>query len=220
MTQPGNNGSNSSARVKALFEESSITRKFERGAMMMRFDSEEPAVFLLLQGTAALQVSDQNHSNELNVTHLVPGDVFGSIETEANSQINMYVVAKTACTAYVMTPRELSRACTKEPLGMFAIFKELSRTSLRSVRKVGQFAFFDVRGRVSSALVELCGLPDAESHPDGYLLKNSRVEIASMVGCTREMVGKVMKELSDAGLITIQGRQTLVHTTASTAMPA
>lgn len=211
MTQPGYKGSQSSARIKSLFEESGITRKFERGSIMMRYDSEEPTVMLLMKGTASFQVSDQSQANELNVTHLVPGDVFGSIETEASNQIEMYVVAKTQCTAYVMTAEQLSVAGAQDPVAMFAICRELSRTSLRSVRKVGHFAFFDVRGRVSSALVELCGLPDAESHPDGYLLKSTRVEIASMVGCTREMVGKVMKELSDDGLISIHGRQTLVH---------
>jgi len=41
------------------------------------------------------------------------------------------------------------------------------------------------------------------------------MEIATMVGCTREMVGRVLKELSVAGLISIHGRKTLVHVAAS-----
>jgi len=79
------------------------------------------------------------------------------------------------------------------------------------VDKVAQFAFYSARGRISNALVELCELPDAMTHPSGFLLKNSRVEIAKLVGCTREMVGRVMKDLNDEGLITIVGRATIVH---------
>ncbi len=199
------------AGADTLFAGSGKGRKFARGSTLMRFDSEEPCVFLLTEGTAALQVTDQSQVSELNIAHLIPGDVFGSIEPGEDNKIEMYVLAKSDCFAYVLTAKELLQACASQPLAMFAICRELSRTSVRSLRKVGQFAFYDVRGRVSSALVELCGLPGAISHPEGYVLKNTRVEIASMVGCTREMVGKVMKELSEEGLISIRGRQTLVH---------
>lgn len=199
------------AGVDSLFAASGKRRKFSRGSTLMRFDCEVPCVFLLTEGTAALQVTDHSQVSELNIAHLIPGDVFGNIEPEQANKIEMYVVAKTDCFAYVMTAQDLLHACVSHPLAMFAICRELSRTSVRSLRKVGQFAFFDVRGRVSSALIELCGLPGAVSHPQGYVLKNTRVEIASMVGCTREMVGKVMKELSEEGLISIRGRQTLVH---------
>ncbi|WP_268963072.1 helix-turn-helix domain-containing protein [Pseudomonas arcuscaelestis] len=211
MTHPGHSGSLQRARVEAHFEESGNLRKYERGTTMLRFESKEPSVFLLLQGTAALHVADQSRSNELNVTHLVPGDVFGSIEAEPSNQIQMHVLAKTECIAYVLTAKKLLAVCAADPLGMFGICSELTQTSLRALRKVGQFAFFDVRGRVSSALVELCGLPEAKAHPEGYMLNTTRVEIATMVGCTREMVGKVMRDLSEAGLISIHGRQTLVH---------
>ncbi|QHF00562.1 cyclic nucleotide-binding domain-containing protein (plasmid) [Pseudomonas cannabina pv. alisalensis] len=199
------------AGADTLFAKSGKKRKFARGSTLMRFDCEEPSVFLLTEGTAALQVTHYSQVSELNIAHLIPGDVFGNIEPGEGNKIEMYVVAKTDCFAYVITAEELRQACASQPLALFAICRELSRTSVRSLRKVGQFAFYDVRGRVSSALVELCGLPCAISHPEGYLLKNTRVEIASMVGCTREMVGKVMKELSEEGLISIRGRQTLVH---------
>jgi CRP/FNR family cyclic AMP-dependent transcriptional regulator len=197
--------------VDSLFAASGKRRKFARGSTLMRFDSEEPFVFLLTEGTAALQVTDHSQVGELNIAHLIPGDVFGNIEPEEGNKIEMYVFAKSECLAYVLTAKELLQACASQPMAMFAVCRELSRTSLRALRKVGQFAFYDVRGRVCSALVELCGLPGATSHPEGYVLKNTRVEIASMVGCTREMVGKVMKELSEEGLISIRGRQTLVH---------
>ncbi|SBW84182.1 cyclic AMP phosphodiesterase [Pseudomonas veronii 1YdBTEX2] len=199
------------AGAETLFAASGKKRKFARGSTLMRFDCEEPCVILLTEGTAALQVTDHSQVSELNIAHLIPGDVFGNIELEEGNKIEMYVLAKSDCFAYVLTAKELLRVCASQPLAMFAICRELSRTSVRSLRKVGQFAFYDVRGRVSSALVELCGLPGAISHPEGYVLKNTRVEIASMVGCTREMVGKVMKELSEEGLISIRGRKTLVH---------
>ncbi|EKT4529636.1 helix-turn-helix domain-containing protein [Pseudomonas asiatica] len=215
MTHPGHSDSLPGARIEAYFEKSGTLRKYERGTAMLRYESPEPKIFLLQSGTAALHVADPSQSNDLNVIHLVPGDVFGTTESEANNRIQMYVLAKTECVAYVMTASEFLAGCSSDPTGMFAICNELTQTSLRALRKVGQFAFFDVRGRVSSALVELCTLPEAKSHPKGFLLNTTRVEIASMVGCTREMVGKVLQNLQDEGLISLKGRQTLVHAGAS-----
>lgn len=213
MTHGDTSEASAKDRVMAIFEQSGIASTYERGESVMRFSSEEPSLFLLSSGTAALQVVDQDQANELNVTHLAPGDVFGSISQDrsANNQIDMYVLAKTQCVVIRLTAQQLAEKCANDPAGIFAVYGEHSRTSLRSLRKVGQLAFFDVRGRVSSALVELCGLPGATTHPDGYMLTNTRVEIAAMVGCTREMVGRVLKQLSGAGLISIHGRKTLVH---------
>ena len=73
---------------------------------------------------------------------------------------------------------------------------------LRSTtRKVGDLAFLDVTGRVARTLLDLCKEPDAMTHPDGMQIKITRQEIGRIVGCSREMVGRVLKTLEDQGLV-------------------
>ena len=48
--------------------------------------------------------------------------------------------------------------------------------------------------------MDLCREPDAMTHPDGMQIKVSRQELSRLVGCSREMAGRVLKVLEDQGL--------------------
>ena len=75
-----------------------------------------------------------------------------------------------------------------------------------TTRKVGDLAFLDVTGRVARTLLDLCKQPDAMTHPDGMQIKITRQEIGRIVGCSREMVGRVLKIAGGAGSGERQGQ--------------
>jgi CRP/FNR family cyclic AMP-dependent transcriptional regulator len=89
------------------------------------------------------------------------------------------------------------------------IFDRLKKTSF----KVRDLIFLDVKGRIAHCLLELCKEPDAMTHPDGMQIKSTRQEIAKMVGCSREMAGRVLKELEDDKLISAHGKTIVVYGT-------
>jgi CRP/FNR family cyclic AMP-dependent transcriptional regulator len=82
-----------------------------------------------------------------------------------------------------------------------------------TTRKVGDLAFFDVTGRVARCLLELCKQPDAMTHPDGMQIKITRQEIGRIVGCSREMVGRVLKDLEERSLVHVKGKTMVVYGT-------
>jgi CRP/FNR family cyclic AMP-dependent transcriptional regulator len=82
-----------------------------------------------------------------------------------------------------------------------------------TTRKVGDLAFFDVTGRVARCLLELCKQPDAMTHPDGMQIKVTRQEIGRIVGCSREMVGRVLKDLEERNLVDVKGKTMVVFGT-------
>jgi CRP/FNR family cyclic AMP-dependent transcriptional regulator len=87
-------------------------------------------------------------------------------------------------------------------------------TRLRNTsRKVSDLAFLDVTGRVARTLLDLCKQPDAMTHPDGMQIKITRQEIGRIVGCSREMVGRVLKSLEEQGLISAKGKTMVVYGT-------
>ncbi len=51
------------------------------------------------------------------------------------------------------------------------------------------------------------------THPDGMQLRVTRQEIVRIVGCSREMVGRVLKSLEEQGLITASGKTIVVFGT-------
>lgn len=57
------------------------------------------------------------------------------------------------------------------------------------------------------------GRLSAMTHPDGMQLRVTRQEIGRIVGCSREMVGRVLKSLEEQGLITASGKTIVVFGT-------
>jgi len=93
---------------------------------------------------------------------------------------------------------------------LFAVGKQLSDRLMSTSRKVSHLAFFDVTGRVASTLLDLCKQPDAMTHPDGMQIRITRQEIGRIVGCSREMVGRVLKNLEAQGLIRVKGKTMVI----------
>jgi CRP/FNR family transcriptional regulator, cyclic AMP receptor protein len=66
----------------------------------------------------------------------------------------------------------------------------------------------DVYGRVANTLLELAVMTD------GKLVvgeKLSQQEIANMVGASREMVNRILKDLSERGYITVEQKTITIH---------
>ncbi len=99
------------------------------------------------------------------------------------------------------------------PEVLFSIGSQIANRLKRTTRKVGDLAFMDVTGRVAGCLLELCKQPDAMTHPDGMQIKITRQEIGRIVGCSREMVGRALKELEEQGLIEVHGKTMVIYGT-------
>ncbi len=93
---------------------------------------------------------------------------------------------------------------------LYAVGRQLSERLMSTSRKVSHLAFFDVTGRVASTLLDLCKQPDAMTHPDGMQIRITRQEIGRIVGCSREMVGRVLKNLEAQGLIRVKGKTMVI----------
>ena len=213
VSLPGPN--HDKAKLLGLFKAAGTIQAFEAGSLVSRFDDEDSRILLILTGTLTVHVVDQVDDSELTISHLVPMDLFGLFEQPVEAGLNaidLFARAKTNCTVVEVRKSDLLAIGASYPDALMTVCTELSRMLLDIIKKVGQFAFYGVRGRVSSALMDLCALPEASSHPHGVVLINTRTEIASMAGCTREMVGRILKELSVEGVITARGRQIIVHT--------
>jgi CRP/FNR family cyclic AMP-dependent transcriptional regulator len=65
-------------------------------------------------------------------------------------------------------------------------------------------------GRIHRSLIQLTLLPEAMTHPDGMQIRVTRQELGKLVGCSREMAGRVLKMLEGDGYITVAGKTIVV----------
>lgn len=171
----------------------------------------------IIEGSANVQAENEQ-GDEIILAHLNTGDFFGEaglfdLDLDEEGKRTAWVIARSACTIAEISYQKFKHIVADDPTVMFLltgqIFERLKRTS----QKVRDLIFLDVKGRIAHCLLELCEEPDAMTHPDGMQIKITRQDIAKMVGCSREMAGRVLKELEDDNLISAHGKTIVVFGT-------
>lgn len=167
-------------------------------------------LYYVVAGTVTVLIEGDD-GREMIVAYLNEGDFFGEMGLFGAADRSACVKARTECTIAEISYsrfRELSQA---HPEYLYAIAGQMAQRLRATTRKMGDLAFLDVTGRVAHTLLDLCKQPDAMTHPDGMQIKITRQEIGRIVGCSREMVGRVLKNLEDEGLIGVSGKTMVVY---------
>lgn len=181
---------------------------------------QDPAHTLLYVTEGQLTVLlEDDDGKEIILAYLNKGDFIGEMGMFiAQPKRSVMIRTRTRCELAEITYKKLEQlldtemqAVSKEFL--YAIGEQLSTRLLYTSRKVSHLAFLDVTGRVASTLIDLTKEPDAMTHPDGMQIRITRQEIGRIVGCSREMVGRVLKSLESEGLISVKGKTMVIFGT-------
>lgn len=167
-------------------------------------------LFYLVNGSVTVLFEDEK-GNEIVLAYLNAGEFFGEIGLFIeNVNRTALVRARTQCEIAQISYDKLKSLETIFPDLVLRIATQLAIRLQRTSQKVSDLAFLDVSGRVARALLDLCKEPDAMTHPDGMQIRVTRQELARIVGCSREMVGRVIKSLEEQHLITASGKTIVV----------
>lgn len=170
-------------------------------------------LYYIIEGSVTVLVEDDK-GHEIVLTYLNPGDFFGEIGLfDDEHKRSAFVRARTKCEIALISYDRLVSLQDIFPELLFNIASQLAIRLRRTSRKVSDLAFTDVKGRVARTLLDLCKEPDAMTHPDGMLIRITRQELGRIVGCSREMVGRVLKDLEEDHLISVSGKSIVVFGT-------
>ena len=169
-------------------------------------------LYYIIKGSVTVLIEDDD-GREMIVAYLNPGDFFGEMGLFGHEDRSAWIRAKTECEVGEISYAKFLEFSQSNPDVLFALGKQIANRLRDTTRKVGDLAFLDVTGRVARTLLELCNEPDAMTHPDGMQIKITRQEIGRIVGCSREMVGRVLKTLEDQGLVSVSGKTMVVYGT-------
>ncbi len=164
------------------------------------------SLYYILEGTLTVSVTDSN-GREMILAYLSEGEFFGELGVyeEGEQHRSASVKTRTDCVIGQMDYKRFHELAKIYPSLMKALDSQVAARLRSTTKKVLDLAFLDVTGRVASCLLDLCKLPEAIQVEDGVQLKISRQEIARIVGCSREMAGRILKDMQDMGLIYAQG---------------
>ena len=175
-----------------------IKRRFKRGEALVEQGQKSDALFILLTGRARVMTSD-SRGREVILATLAQGDYLGEMSIIDNEPHSATVRAEVATDVLMLGRAEFARCLTENASMSLVVMRGLVKRLRHADRKIESLALLDVYGRVAHALLDFA-VADAQ----GQLLvkdKISRQDLAKMVGASREMVSRVMKDLEERGFI-------------------
>jgi len=194
------------------------TKQYDKRVDFIHAGEPAETLYYLVEGSVAALIEDDDH-RELTLAHINAGEFIGEMGLFLPQKTRSVIVrTRTKCRVAEVSYRRLEQAFERElrehalPI-LYAIGRQLSSRLQRTSRKVGDLAFVDVTGRIAGALLDLCKQPDAMTHPDGMQIRITRQDLGRMVGCSREMAGRVLKALEGQEQISVAGKTIVVYGT-------
>jgi CRP/FNR family cyclic AMP-dependent transcriptional regulator len=188
-------------------------RRYPSKSTIIYAGDNSDSLYYIVKGSVTVLIED-DEGREMIVAYLNDGDFFGEMGLFCpDDSRSAWVRAKTECEVAEISYAKFREVSATQPLMLFELSSQIARRLRDTTRKVGDLAFLDVTGRVARTLLDLCKEPDAMTHPDGMQIKITRQEIGRIVGCSREMVGRVLKTLEDQGLVSVKGKTMVVFGT-------
>jgi len=192
------------------------SKQYPAKSIIVRPGDNPDTLYYLREGSVSISLENEE-GEELIIAYLNQGDFLGEIGLFADTdERSVTIRARSDCRTEEISHQQvkaLSKTQLKDcyPALLEMLSQQLANRLLATTRKASELAFSDVTGRVASALKELAEQPDAMKHPEGKQIKATRQELSRMVGCSREMAGRVLRVLQDQGIVWARGKTMIIY---------
>lgn len=181
-------------------------RHFPRGTTVIRAGEETDALYIILSGRAKVLIPDGD-GNEIILAVIGPSEFFGEMGLLDDQPRSASVEALEPC-EMLRIARAGFLDCLKDNFdAALVIIRNLVKRLREADRKIESLALVDVYGRVARMLMDLAKPIDGQ-----WIIEKAppKQEIARMIGASREMVSRVVKDLHVKGVIRADKRRIIV----------
>src|SRR5258708_7764492 len=177
-------------------------KNYPKNAVVLPEGEMGDSLYMIQAGKVKVFIGDEE-GREIILKILSPGAFFGEMSMIDKQPRSASVTTIESSTFLVLAHTAFERCVEQVPRIGSLVMQCLAQRVREADRKIGTLALMDVYGRVASTLLEL------SVHKDGKLMvgeKLSQQDLANMVGASREMVNRILKDLSDRGFISIESK--------------
>ena len=192
------------AELRALAERT-VTRSYPKQAIIVNEGDESDSLYLILGGRVKVYLADE-HGKELILAIKGPGQYFGEMVLDEQPRSASVMTIEPA--QFAILSRGDFRAFLVTHAGVaLQLIQNLIRMARGLNQNVRSLAMLDVYGRVARILLELAVERDGKLQiPD----KLTQKDIAARVGASREMINRILRDLTAGGYVSVQdGRITI-----------
>lgn len=177
--------------------QSAVMRRFPRGQAVVHAGDRTDYVYFVLTGSLKVVVSDEN-GREVILSILGQGELFGEMGIFGEHPRSASVVSVMPSDLIMVSKNDFRHLMHDNFDVAWRMMCNLADRLRNADRKIESLALMDVYGRVARLLIEMSEEVNGQSL---VVSKITKQDIAKMIGASREMVSRVMKDLSLQGLI-------------------
>lgn len=189
-----------------------ITKTFSKNTIIINEGDESDSLYVILSGTVKIFLSDEE-GKEIILNTQGPNEYFGELALIDDAPRSASVMTLDDCKVSIILKRDFEEYISKNPEICFRLIRGLTKRLRRLTDNVKSLALMDVYGRVARTLIELSEDLDGKKIVQQKLTQR---DIANMVGASREMVSRILRDLSTGGYITVEKK----HITINERLPA
>ncbi len=196
-----------SAEALAEVEQHGAVKSFRKNAIVINQDDETYSLYVILSGSVKVFISGED-GREAVLNHQSAGDYFGDLAL-IDKQPRVASVMTTEPSRFMIISREAFMSClSRNPEIAINLIKPMTSRMRMLAQNVSSLALLDVYGRVARTLLQ-----QAIKQEDGEMVtdKITQQEIADLVGASRAMVSRILKDLKAGGYITINSKRITLH---------
>jgi CRP/FNR family transcriptional regulator, cyclic AMP receptor protein len=184
-------------------------RSAPRSTTIMAGGDATDSLYIVLSGRLKVMMSDSD-GKEVILSILGPGEFFGEMGLIDDEPRSASVVTIEPCELLAISKRDFKKCLIDNVEMSMAVMRGLVRRLREADRKIGSLALLDVYGRVARLLLDMAENVNGEKVVTKRLPKQ---DIAKMIGASREMVSRVMKDLQTGGYIEMRGSSIVLRDT-------
>jgi CRP/FNR family cyclic AMP-dependent transcriptional regulator len=197
----------SAAELEALVTSSS-SRSFPKNTVVIHENDPADSLFIIETGRVKVYCSDKN-GKEFIMNTQSEGDYFGELALLDDSSRSASVRTVEKSSFCIIYKDDFTQVLQDHPNIALKLIENLAARVRKLTADVKSLALQDVYGRVANVLMDL-----AEERGDGTLLipeKLTQQDIADRVGASREMVARILKDLTIGDYIRFEGRHIIIN---------
>jgi CRP/FNR family cyclic AMP-dependent transcriptional regulator len=183
-----------------------VQRRFPAKALIVQEGDRPDSLFIILEGRVKAYVSDAS-GREVILSTMGPGEYFGEVALDEGPR-SASVMSLEPCVLSVIPLADLDRFIRDNPAFASHFIHRLLGRIRTLTQNVGSLALMDAYGRVARLLLESSITKGGVQYVPERL---TQADIASRVGCTREMVSRVFKDLVQRHYISLEDDRIVIH---------
>ncbi len=179
-----------------------VEKSYPKSAVVLTEGEMGDSLYMIQSGKVKVFIGDED-GREIILKILGPGDFFGEMSMIDKQPRSASVTTLEPATFHILSHNAFEECVHRAPKIANVVMRILAQRVREADRKIGTLALMDVYGRVASTLLELA------VYNNGKLMvgeKLSQQDLANMVGASREMVNRILKDLSDRGFIAVESK--------------